>query len=393
MARAAFVMDRFMRAMGLPGKSFVPMIIGFGCNVPAIMATRTLDNRRDRVLTTMMSPFMSCSARLAIFAVFAAAFFPVGGQNVVFALYIIGILTAVLTGLILRKTLLHGEPTPFIMELPPYHLPTSRALLMQTWSRLNRFLIRAGRLIVPICILIGALNALTISGTLTSGDASQHSLLSMLGRFITPLFAPMGLHNDNWPATVGLITGTLAKEVVIATLNTLYMQVGHLAHTGTSDFNFWGGLSNALMSIPHNLMALPSALGNPILASAPDHSVNPGVYGIMYQRFNGQVGAFAYLLFVLLYVPCISTTAVMLRELNRRWTLFSVVWSFGLAYGIAVLFYQIATFHHHPQSSLLWVIGIISVFILTVSAMRFYARGKQRHNAVIPILADARGAP
>lgn len=382
MARAAFVMDRFMRAMGLPGKSFVPLIVGFGCNVPAIMATRTLDNRRDRVLTTMMSPFMSCSARLAIFAVFTAAFFPVGGQNVVFALYMIGILMAVFTGLILRKTVLQGEPTPFIMELPPYHMPTLRALLMQTWSRLKRFLIRAGRLIVPVCILIGALNALTLSGTINMGDANQHSLLSAFGRLLTPIFAPMGLHADNWPATVGLITGTLAKEVVVATLNTLYTQVGHLGQASGGDFSFWGGLYNAVMTIPHNLMELPSALGNPILASAPDHSVNAGVYGEMYQRFNGQAGAFAYLLFVLLYVPCVSTAAVMLRELNRRWTIFSVVWSFALAYGVAVVFYQAATFYQHPNSSLAWLIGIVGVFLATVFVMRHYARGQEAYVSI-----------
>ena len=138
MARAAFVMDRAMQAIGLPGKSFVPLIVGFGCNVPAIMATRTLESRRDRILTIMMAPFMSCGARLPVFALFAAAFFPVSGQNIVFALYLIGIGFAVLTGLILKATLLQGRVSHFIMELPPYHIPTFKTVVIQAWHRLSR---------------------------------------------------------------------------------------------------------------------------------------------------------------------------------------------------------------------------------------------------------------
>ncbi|MDD1607332.1 MAG: ferrous iron transport protein B, partial [Methylococcaceae bacterium] len=152
MARAAFVMDRFMRLIGLPGKSFVPMIVGFGCNVPAIMATRTLENQRDRILTNLMNPFMSCGARLPVYALFAAAFFPVGGQNLVFGLYILGIVVAVLTGLIMRHTLFKGETTPFIMELPAYHLPTFRGVFLRTWDRLHSFLVNAGKVIVPMVL-------------------------------------------------------------------------------------------------------------------------------------------------------------------------------------------------------------------------------------------------
>ncbi|TAK76362.1 MAG: Fe(2+) transporter permease subunit FeoB, partial [Gammaproteobacteria bacterium] len=219
MARAAFVIDRFMRALGLPGKAFVPMIVGFGCNVPAIMAARTLDNKRDRILTIMMAPFMSCGARLAIYSVFITAFFPHGGQNVVFALYLIGIFMAVITGFMLRQTLLKGDPSPLVMELPPYHLPRFKALCLHAWQRLKGFVFRAGKLIVPICILIGVLNTLNLDGTMNTGDGDAHSLLSTVGQWVTPIFAPMGLHTDNWPATVGLVTGILAKEVVVGTLN------------------------------------------------------------------------------------------------------------------------------------------------------------------------------
>ncbi|NOQ16675.1 MAG: ferrous iron transport protein B, partial [Methyloprofundus sp.] len=165
MARAAFVVDRFMRMIGLPGKSFVPMIVGFGCNVPAIMATRTLESRRDRILTNIMNPFMSCGARLPVYALFAAAFFPVGGQNIVFSLYIIGIVVAVLTGLIMRHTVFKGTGTPFVMELPNYHLPTFQSIVIRTWDRLKSFLVNAGKVIVPMVLVLNFLNSLGVDGS------------------------------------------------------------------------------------------------------------------------------------------------------------------------------------------------------------------------------------
>lgn len=369
MARAAFVIDRFMRALGLPGKAFVPMIVGFGCNVPAVMAARTLENKRDRILTIMMSPFMSCGARLAIYAVFTAAFFPHGGQNIVFALYLIGILMAILTGFILRQTLLKGDQSPLVMELPPYHLPQSKTVLLHAWQRLKGFVFRAGRLILPICVIIGALNTLNMDGSMNTGEGDAHSLLSIIGQWITPIFTPMGIHADNWPATVGLVTGILAKEVVVGTLNTLYTQMGHFG-VATDTFHFWAGLREALQSIPTDFAQLGQALSNPVLAKAPIHKVSQGVYGLIYQKFDGQRGAFAYMLFVLLYFPCISTTAVMLRELHRGWAIFSAIWMTGVAYGVAVFFYQAATWLRHPLPSSIWLLAITTVFFGTIHFIR-----------------------
>lgn len=370
MARAAFIVDRLMRALGLPGKSFVPMIVGFGCNVPAVMAARTLENQRDRILTVMMSPFMSCGARLAIFAVFTAAFFPVGGQNIVFLLYLIGIVMAVLTGLALRKTVLQGEPAPLIMELPPYHFPKMKTLMLLAWHRLKSFVFRAGKLIVPICALIGVLNALNIDGPINGSDGNLHSWLSYFGAWLTPLFAPMGIHENNWPATVGLLTGILAKEVVVGTLNTLYSQFSALGNMPSEVFHFWGGLQEAVLSIPANLSQLGNSLGNPVLAKAPIHTLNQSAYGEMFQRFDGQVGAMAYLLFVLLYLPCVSTTAAIMRELNKGWALFSVLWTTMIAYGAAVIFYQTATLMQHPIQSISWIAVISVSFGMTLWIMR-----------------------
>lgn len=381
MARAAFVVDKAMRVLGLPGKSFVPMIVGFGCNVPAIMAARTLDSEQDRLLTVLMSPFMSCSARLAIYAVFVAAFFPHGGQNVVFSLYLIGILMAVLTGLLLRKTMLSGQASPLILELPSYHKPSLHRLLRETSLRLRYFILRAGKMIIPVCVILGGLNALTIQGGMSTADASSESVLSLLGQWLTPVFSPMGLHQDNWPATVGLLSGMLAKEVVVGSLNTLYVQMGHLAQSSATDFDFLGSLAAAAWSIPHNFASLGGALQNPIVASAPDGTLSQSAYGIMYQHFDGRIGAYAYLLFILLYIPCVSTMAAIRQEASRRLMWFSVSWSFIVAYAAAVLFYQLATFMIHPQQTLAWLLGLVLCIWLVVMAMRVAAVQSGGHHA------------
>ncbi len=383
MSRAAFVMDRLMRALGLPGKSFVPMIVGFGCNVPAVMGARTLENPRDRILTVMMMPFMSCGARLAIFAVFASAFFPQGGAMIIFILYLVGILIAVLTGLVLRKTVLPGKPAPLVMELPPYHVPRLGSLCRHMWQRLKSFLMRASRVIIPVCIILGVLNSITLTGKLTQ-ENNQQSLLSAVGRVVTPVFAPMGITQDNWPATVGLTTGILAKEVVIGTLNTLYSQQSNVAQQA-AQFNFWGGLSDAILSIPQNLSHLRDAFKNPVAASEAPHDMNQTAYGVMYREFGGKMAAFAYLLFVLLYFPCVSTMAAMRREIGANWALFSVLWSTGLAYALAVICYQLFSWAAHPLSSLLWVVGTIMMLTVAIVIMRRYALSERYRT--IPIRA------
>ncbi|MFI4962293.1 MAG: Fe(2+) transporter permease subunit FeoB [Legionellales bacterium] len=382
MARAAFVVDKAMRALGLPGKSFVPMIVGFGCNVPAIMAARTLDSERDRLLTIMMSPFMSCSARLAIYAVFVAAFFPTGGQNIVFSLYLFGILMAVLTGYLLRKTTLKGHASPLILELPAYHKPSFKRLIKETSMRLRFFVLRAGTLIIPVCVLLGGLNAITLGGGISSDAANSQSLLSVLGQWITPLFAPMGIHQDNWLATVGLLTGMLAKEVVVGSLNSLYSQAAHLGEAAVAHFDFWAGIQAALWSIPHNLAQLGSALWNPVLASAGDSQVAQSVYGVMAQRFDGQVGAYAYLLFILLYIPCVSTMAVIRQEANRLLMWISIIWSFIIAYAAAVLFYQVARFTQHPQQSSFWITAMVLGLIGVIGLFRWSQQSRGGYDAL-----------
>ena len=381
MARAAFVMDRFMRFVGLPGKSFVPMIVGFGCNVPAIMATRTLENRRDRILTILMNPFMSCGARLPVYALFAAAFFPIGGQNVVFSLYIIGIAVAVLTGLVLKNTLLVGKASHFIMELPSYHMPTIQTILLRTWERLRDFILRAGQVIVPMVIVLTFLNSWGTDGSF-GNENSDKSVLSEIGRTLTPAFEPMGIYEDNWPATVGVFTGVLAKEAVVGTLDAIYSQLAIL-DSGTTvveeEFAFWDDVVTALATIPTNLIKVGDNILDPIGLNIGDVSsietaaetqeVSTGTFGAMAARFDGQVGAFAYLLFILLYFPCAAATAAIYRETNMSWAIFAAAWTTGIAYTIATIFYQIATFTRHPISSMTWVAGLLTLFIAIVGVL------------------------
>ncbi|MCD6560339.1 MAG: Fe(2+) transporter permease subunit FeoB [Deltaproteobacteria bacterium] len=400
MARAAFVMDRFMKVVGLPGKSFVPMLVGFGCNVPAIMATRTLENQRDRTLTIMMNPFMSCGARLPVYALFAAAFFPTGGQNLVFGLYLTGIGFAVLTGLVLKHTLLKGDISPFIMELPPYHMPTVRGVLIRAWDRLKAFIFRAGKVIIPVVVVLSFLNSMGIDGTFGNDD-TDNAVLSYIGKSITPVFTPMGIQEDNWPATVGIFTGIFAKEAVVGTLNSMYTQLEvTTVEEGEEDtFDFWSGIKESFVSIPENLAGVAGTMMDPLGLSvgdvndmdvaAEEQGVSEGIFGTMASLFDGKVGAFAYLLFILLYFPCVAAIAAVYRETTLKWTLFVGGWTTGLAYMASTLFYQIGTIGHHPASSLAWTVLLLVIFGAAFFIMRYMGLNSFQKEPAFAIQAEA----
>ncbi|NIF33967.1 Fe(2+) transporter permease subunit FeoB [Enterobacter sp. Cy-643] len=371
MARAAFVMDRLMQSLGLPGKSFVPLIVGFGCNVPSVMGARTLDAPRERLMTIMMAPFMSCGARLAIFAVFAAAFFGQQGALVVFSLYILGIVMAILTGLMLKHTIMRGEASPFVMELPVYHVPHLKSLILQTWQRLKGFVLRAGKVIVIVSIFIGALNSFSFSGKPV--DSINDSALASVSRVLTPLLKPIGVHDDNWQATVGLFTGAMAKEVVVGTLNTLYTAEDiHNEEFDAASFNLldelgaaadetWQGLKNTFSL---------SVLANPIEASKGDGEMSSGPMGVMSTKFGSEAAAYSYLIFVLLYIPCISVMGAIARESSRGWMTFSVLWGLNIAYSLSTLYYQSVTFREHPQFSLVCILAVVLFNVLLLGGLR-----------------------
>ncbi|MHB9021412.1 MAG: Fe(2+) transporter permease subunit FeoB [Halothiobacillus sp.] len=390
MARAAFVMDRFMRKIGLPGKAFVPMIVGFGCNVPAVMATRTLEDPRERLISALMQPFMSCSARLVIYMAFVAVFFRENGGQIVFGLYVLGIVLAILTALLLKKTALRGEATPFIMELPTYHVPTLRGLLLTTWARLSVFILRVGQVIIVASVIVTLLSSFSTSGKPLGEGEVGDSILGAIGKTITPVFHPMGISDENWPAAVGLLSGVVVKEIVMGTLNGVYtrMDAGDAAKAQAAGpkkvaFDFWGDLSKAVATIPTNFDSFahgffdPLGFGGVKLAqtsnlqqAAEQQKINTTTLARMGSLFT-ESAAIAYLVFILLYIPCVNTMAAIYRETgSRAWTAFSIVWGIGLAYGLAVLYYQFANFTAHPTQSLMWLAVVVAALIAAIWALR-----------------------
>ncbi|WP_159340218.1 Fe(2+) transporter permease subunit FeoB [Leclercia adecarboxylata] len=388
MARAAFVMDRLMQALGLPGKSFVPLIVGFGCNVPSVMGARTLDAPRERLMTIMMAPFMSCGARLAICAVFAAAFFGQEGALAVFSLYVLGIVMAILTGLMLKHTIMRGEATPFVMELPVYHVPHLKSLLIQTWQRLKGFVLRAGKVIVVVSIFLSALNSFSLNGKAV--DNIDDSALASVSRVITPLFKPIGVHEDNWQATVGLFTGAMAKEVVVGTLNTLYTAENiQEAAFNPADFHLGDELVSAVDETWQSLKATfsLSVLANPIEASKGDGEMATGAMGVMSEKFGSASAAYSYLIFVLLYIPCISVMGAIARESSRGWMGFSVLWGLNIAYSLATVYYQTVNFTQHPQYSLVCILAVVLFNVVVIGLLR-----RARSRVDVNLLAKGRTA-
>lgn len=409
MARAAFVMDRLMRAIGLPGKAFVPLIVGFGCNVPAIMATRTMDRAADRIITIMMAPFMSCGARLPVYVLFATAFFPTNGQNLVFGLYLIGILAAVATGFLVKRVALPGETSAFVMEIPPYHIPTVRSVMSRTWDRLKGFLIRSSRIIVVVVAAIAFLNSLGTDGTFGHED-SDKSVLSHIGQTIVPAFAPMGIQEDNWPAAVGIFTGILAKESVVGTMNALYDSMaqkinaenkgGEAAAEAPSEeeegWSFTETLKEAVTTTGGNLAGLGSTLLDPMgikvgdlsdtAAAAEEQEVTVGTVDVMQKLFGSPFAAFCYLLMVLLYMPCAAAVGTVWREAGTAWTLFLVCWTTALGYCTATVVYRIGTFSQNPVYSLAcFALSAVILGFMLLWMRSFARRNRGKGRKIIPI--------
>ncbi len=410
MARAAFVMDRIMRAIGLPGKAFVPLIVGFGCNVPAIMATRTMDKATDRIVTIMMAPFMSCGARMPVYVLFATAFFPTNGQNLVFGIYLIGILAAIITGFLVKRVVLPGEVSAFVMEIPPYHIPTVKGVMMRTWDRLKTFLQRAGKVIVIICAILGFLNSWGTDGSFGNED-SEKSVLSEIGYTIAPVLSPMGVTQENWPAAVGVFTGIFAKEAVVGTLNSLYDQRAREANAAAADpdaapaeeeptadegWSLGAILSEAVGTIRDNLADLGGAFTDPLgiavddlsdtAAAAESQEVTVTTVQMMQQLFGSQLAAFAYLMLVLLYMPCVAAIAAVYREAGAAWTLFLAAWTTVLGYSTATIVYRVGTFAQDPLYATVAIVVSLGLLAGLLAFMRNYVKNNRgKGPKVIPI--------
>ena len=367
MSRAAFVADRFMRFLGLPGKAFVPMIVGFGCSVPALMGTRTLENKRERFLTLFLVPFMSCGARLPVYALFGAAFFGESAGMLVFGIYLTGIVIALVYGLLLRHTVFMGKESTFIMELPPYHLPKVRNLFRHAWLRLKEFVFRAGKIVLIMVTVLGFMGSIGTDGSF-GNDNNEKSVLSAVGSVITPVFEPFGVERDNWPASVALFTGLFAKEAIVGTLNSLYAiegtgdadaanaagEAGALATASEAaadeGFSLKSIVKEALVSVPANLVEVFTSIANPLGVKAAieesEGAGNEGAYKTMQAHFNlGRFQVLAYLLFILLYVPCLAAMGTAFRELGRFYGTLMMVFQTVIGWSLSVLFFQVTCGH------------------------------------------------
>lgn len=300
MARAAFIMDKIMHKMGLHGKSFIPLIMGFGCNVPAIMSSRIIESRKSRLVTILINPLISCSARLPIYLVLVGAFFPGKESLILLLIYSVGILLAVLMARIFSKFLVKGDDTPFVMELPPYRMPTSKSVLRHTWEKGAQYLKKMGGIIMIASIIIWFLGYYpNHSSYQTTAEQQENSYIGQIGKSIEPIIKPLGF---DWKMGVGLLSGVGAKELVVSTLGVLYTNDGNLDDD-----------------------ALPERI-------AQQSDITPLI-------------AFAYMLFTLLYFPCIATLAAIRQETGSwKWPLFAACYTTVLAWIVAFLVYQIGSF-------------------------------------------------
>ena len=307
MERAAFIMDKVMHKMGLHGKSFIPLIMGFGCNVPAVMATRTIENRRSRLITILVLPFMSCSARLPIYIMIIGTFFAVKYQSLIMiTLYVTGIILAVIMSRIFSKWLIKGDDTPFVMELPPYRFPTLKAITRHTWEKGKQYLKKMGGIILVASLIVWALGYFPHDNNLDRQTQQEHSYIGQIGKVVEPIFRPQGF---DWKLDVSLMAGIGAKEIVASTMGVLYADDESVADDNEAD----------------------SEKYNKLYVKMTNDGITPLI-------------AFSYLLFVLIYFPCIATIAAIKSETGSwKWAMFAALYTTLLAWIISAVFYQIGS--------------------------------------------------
>lgn len=346
MARAAFVMDRAMHAIGLHGKSFIPMLLGFGCNVPGIYATRTLENPRDKALTALLIPLMSCGARLPVYVLFAGVFFGTAAGTVIWSLYLLGIALAIAIGMLFKRTLFRGETPMFIMELPPYRMPSLHSLLLHTWEKGKHFLVKAGTYILAVSVLVWFLLNLP-----WGVESKRDSYLGQAGAAIAPLFHPLGF--GTWEASAALITGVIAKEIVVGTMGEIYVP-GALAADSEEAEGSGEQAASAEPTVGEELRGIVVSFSEAVAAAAGNVFTTFGVSSLAAGDEEGDtplkgavrsafspLSAYAFMAFVLLYMPCV-VVAIAMRQEFGSWKWFGIAFAYQsvLAWTVALLIYQ-----------------------------------------------------
>lgn len=341
MARAAFVMDRAMHAIGLHGKSFIPMLLGFGCNVPAVYATRVLENPRDKALTALLIPLMSCGARLPVYVVFIGAFFTAYAGTVLWSLYVMGIALAILMGIIFKRTLFKGEAPMFIMELPPYRMPSLRSLMIHTWEKGKHFLIKAGTYILAVSILVWFLLNLP-----WGIEHKKDSYLGKMGQVIAPVLEPLGF--GNWEAASSLVSGLIAKEIVVGTMGEIYVERSEAGSQKseerpalTDDLKEMGtSFAGAAKDSVANVISTFGIASMSSEESAGEKQERSPLRDVIKNKFT-PLSAYAFITFVLLYMPCV-VVAIAMRQEFGTWKWFAIAFGYQmvLAWVVAFVIYQ-----------------------------------------------------
>ena len=381
MVRAAFIVDRVMSLIGLPGQAFIPLLLGFGCNVPSIMATRSLANVKQRMLTMAMAPFMSCGARLAVYAMFVSVFFRENAGTLVFGLYLLGALMAIGTAWLFRKQLFDNVRSSTFMEMPHYHRPRWSNVGLSSWHKVRGFVMRAGKTIILVSAILTVLNS--FPSWRSDAEGGKPSALAEIGQMITPAFTPIGMGANNWPAAVGVFTGVLAKEAVVGTMEALYS--GNL-DDGMDYISPLDNLTESASIMGTNLLSVTSALTDPLgLTSVSEAKANTEMtlgHSKMVALFGGWEGAFAYLVFVLLYTPCAAAIGALVKEGGLLWTGVVVGWSTSVAYVTALFCFQILTFTRNPMlSSIEMMLGALWI-VLFVVVLRVWVKPKLNPNII-----------
>lgn len=339
MSRAAFVMDRFMRVIGLHGKSFIPMILGFGCAVPAVYATRTIASRRDRILTALLIPLMSCSARLPVYVVFGLAFFGSRAGTVIWALYALGIIVAMLAGMLFTRTILKPDvSSAFVLELPPYRRPALKSVLIHMWENTSEFVHKAGTFILGTSVVLWLL--LNLPWGVTN---QQNSYFGKISTAIAPVFAPLGF--GTWQSSGALLTGFMAKEVVVSTMSQVYLNVtdeqAPLIATNLQNdlLEIGNGFTQAVI---HSARIMAGIIPGLHLQEQTAETEDTALSLALGKNFT-PLSAISFLIFVLLYVPCVSTLGAIQHEFGTSWSITSAVYQTAIAWLVALLVYQIGS--------------------------------------------------
>jgi ferrous iron transport protein B len=331
MPRIAFIMDRFMHKLGLHGKGMIPLLLGFGCNVPAVMATRTLENKRDKLLVMAMIPFMSCPARLVVFSFFAVLFF-VHPAIVIFSLYLLGIVIGLLTAFFLRKTAYRGRLSHFVMELPPYRIPRMRTVLQIVWVQVRSFLYRAGTLIFAASVVVWVL-----LNTPPNLKSQSDSAAAYVGKAITPILAPIGI--KDWRISTSLIPAFLAREIVLSSMGTIYSAD---VKPPSTEFHFLPALEDQAKALGSATKESLLSLTTPGIQTLTADEGNQSLGSVIRSSFTAA-SALSFMIFLLLYTSCLATVAVMAREAGKKFALLFLAYSFVMAWGVAFVVYQVGS--------------------------------------------------